>query len=57
MVLKNQHISLKGIEKIIAIKGPHNWGISPKLKLVLPLIIPLVVPIYFLSHVLHPSWF
>jgi len=57
LVFREEHLTLKGLNKIIAIKSSLNLGLPPLLKKSFPDAIPVQRPIVDNSIIPHPYWF
>ena len=53
---KGEHITMKGLEKIISIKASINRGLSNKLNEAFPNIVPIVRPIVKDQVIQDPQW-
>ena len=56
LIKQKQHLTQEGLEKIIALKGNLNKGLSPVLKEAFPNIIPVVRPLYKFNGIPDPFW-
>lgn len=57
-IIKNkEHLTLQGLEKIVAIRATLNRGLSDTLKAAFPAIVPFNRPIISRQKILDPYWF
>ena len=56
LIKQKQHLTQEGLEKIIALKGNLNKGLSPVLKEAFPNIIPVARPLYKFNGIPDPFW-
>ena len=58
IVQKKEHLTIEGLQKIIAIKASINWGLSDVLKKAFPDVVPVVRPIVENSFpkIIDPNW-
>lgn len=57
MMYHKEHLSSKGLQKIIGIKSAMNKGLSDKLKIDFPNVIPVKRPLVELPEILDYNWF
>lgn len=53
---RGEHLTIEGLQKIVAIKASMNRGLSDKLKLSFPNIIPVTRPLVLDQVVTNPYW-
>ncbi len=56
LVLNNEHLTIEGLHKIIALKASFNLGLSEKLKLAFPDVIPVVRPLVPAPLIKDAGW-
>lgn len=56
MILRREHLTLAGLEKIVSIKASMNLGLSKKLVKAFPNIIPKVRPLICTTEIPNPFW-
>jgi hypothetical protein len=56
LILRKEHLTLAGLEKIVAIKASMNLGLSKKLEQAFPNIIPKVRPLICTTEIPNPFW-
>ena len=58
IVQMKEHLTIEGLQKIIAIKASINWGLSDVLKTAFPDVVPVVRPLVENSFpkILDPNW-
>jgi len=56
MMDRKEHLTIEGLQKIVAIRGSINWGASDKLKEAFPDILPVKRPLVKLPKSFDPNW-
>ena len=56
LIESQEHLTLEGLMKILAIKASMNRGLSEKLKLAFPYIVPVVRPLVKNQKIKDPQW-
>ena len=56
LISREEHLTTKGLEKLIAIKASVNNGLSPALKAAFPDIIPASRPLVLNQEIKDPNW-
>lgn len=56
LVQNKEHLTMEGLEKIVAIKASMNKGLSPELKAAFPYITPMDRPLVKDSKIQDPNW-
>jgi hypothetical protein len=56
LISRKEHLTTKGLEKLIAIKASINNGLSPALKAAFPSIIPASRPLVLNQEIKDPNW-
>ena len=56
LILRKEHLTLAGLEKIVAIKASMNLGLSKKLEQAFPNIIPKTRPLICTTEIPNPFW-
>lgn len=51
-----EHLTMEGLNKIVAIKAAMNLGLSPNLKEAFPSIVPAIAPEFVRSGIIDPNW-
>lgn len=57
-IIKNkEHLTLEGLQKIVAIRSTLNRGLSDTLKAAFPSVVPVQRPLITLQKISDPYWF
>ena len=56
LMLRKEHLTPEGLEKIVAIKASMNIGLSKKLQAAFPNINPVARPLIRVQKIPHPEW-
>ena len=56
LINNNEHLTIEGLHKIVAIRASMNWGLSDKLKAAFPDIIPVQRPGVLNTKIQNSNW-
>ena len=56
IMLRGEHLTIDGFQKIVAIRAAMNWGLSEKLQLAFPDVVPVERPNVELPQIIDPHW-
>ena len=56
IIQRKEHLTPKGLGKIVALKASMNWGLSEKLKAAFPDVVPVERPEVELPQTIDPNW-
>ena len=57
IMIKGEHLTQKGLNKILSLKSSINWGLPDTLKDAFPYISPAIRPDIQIPETINPFWF